>query len=337
MRPDLAPRSPGVTVLEFGTPLWLLGLPLAVLVPWLRRGSRVRFSSLGAVTYTRSFRVWAALASPLIGSLALMALTVALARPQLVDRERVVEREGIDIQIVLDTSGSMEAEDFVVGGRAASRLDVSKTVIAQFVEGRPDDRVGLVIFGEEAFTQVPLTLDHDALASMLSQVDIGMAGSRSTAIGDAIAVGGKRLKELNAESRVMILLTDGHNNAGKVDPIVAAKAADTLGVRIYTIGVGSKDGGGQGGLLGLFTRRRSDLDEPTLRAIAEQTDARYFRASDTRALQEVYATIDALEKTTAEARVYVHREEKFQPAAILGLILLLCSTLLGETWLRRLP
>ena len=324
-------------MLEFATPLWLLGLPLALIVPWLRPGARVRFSSLGAVSYVRSFRVWAALFAPVLSSLALVALTVALARPQLVERERVVEREGIDIQIVLDTSGSMEAEDFVVAGRAASRLEVSKAVIEQFVEGRPDDRVGLVIFGEEAFTQVPLTLDHDALAGMLRQVDIGMAGSRSTAIGDAIAVAGKRLKELEAESRVMILLTDGHNNAGKVEPIVAAKAADTLGVRIYTIGVGSKDGGGRGGLLGLFKRRGSDLDEPTLRAIADQTDARYFRASDTRALQEVYATIDALEKTTAEANVFVHREEKFQPAAILGLILLLCSSLLGETWLRRLP
>lgn len=324
-------------MLEFATPLWLLAVPLAIIVPWLRRGARIQFSSLSSVQHQRSLRVWFALCSPLLASLALTALAVALARPQMVERERVIEREGIDIQIVLDTSGSMEAEDFVIGGRAASRLQVSKSVIAQFVEGRPDDRVGLVIFGEEAFTQVPLTLDHQALTSMLQQVDIGMAGSRSTAIGDAIAVAGKRLKELEAESRVMILLTDGHNNAGKVDPIVASKAAETLGVRIYTIGVGSKDGGGRGGLLGLFRTRRSDLDEPTLRKIAEQTDARYFRASDTRALQEVYATIDALEKTTAEARVYVNRDERFQPAALLGLALLLLSTLLGETWLRRLP
>ena len=324
-------------MLEFATPLWLLVVPLALILPWLRRGTRIQFSSLSAVKHRRSMKVWFALCSPVLASLALTALTVALARPQMVERERVIEREGIDIQIVLDTSGSMEAEDFVIGGRAASRLAVSKAVIAQFVEGRPDDRVGLVIFGEEAFTQVPLTLDHQALTGMLQQVDIGMAGSRSTAIGDAIAVAGKRLKELEAESRVMILLTDGHNNAGKVDPIVASKAADTLGVRIYTIGVGSKDGGGRGGLLGLFRTRRSDLDEPTLRKIAEQTDARYFRASDTRALQEVYATIDALEKTTAEARVYVNRDERFQPAALLGLALLLLSTLLGETWLRRLP
>lgn len=324
-------------MLEFATPLWFLGLPLALVLPWLRRGQRMHFSALASVRHHRSARARMAVLTPLLASLAMIALTVALARPQIVERERVIEREGIDIQIVLDTSGSMEAEDFVIAGRAASRLEVSKAVIAQFVEGRPDDRVGLVIFGEEAFTQVPLTLDHGALTNMLQQVDIGMAGSRSTAIGDAIAVAGKRLKELDAESRVMILLTDGHNNAGKVDPTVAAKAADTLGVRIYTIGVGSKDGAKGGGLLGLFRSRRSDLDEPTLRAIAEQTDARYFRASDTRALQEVYATIDALEKTTAESRVYVQRQEKFQFPAILGLMLLMLSTLLGETWLRRLP
>jgi len=264
-------------------------------------------------------------------------LTLALARPQVVDRERVVEREGIDIQIVLDTSGSMEAEDFVVGGRSANRLKVSKAVIAKFIEGRPDDRVGLVLFGEEAFTQVPLTLDHASVVSMLGQVEIGMAGSQATAIGDAIAVAGRPLKELAAESRVMILLTDGHNNAGKVDPIVAAKAADALGVRIYTIGVGSKDGGGRGGLLGLFRRQGSDLDEPMLRDIASQTQARYFRAADTEALKEVYATIDALEKSTAESSIFVHREERFQPFALFGLLMLLFSTVASETVVRRIP
>ena len=249
----------------------------------------------------------------------------------------MLEREGIDIQIVLDTSGSMEAEDFVIGGRSANRLTVSKAVIAQFIEGRPDDRVGLVLFGEEAFTQVPLTLDHAAVASMLSEVDIGMAGSRATAIGDAIAIAGRPLKALDAESRVMILLTDGHNNAGRVDPLVAAKAADALGIRIYTIGVGSKEGARGGGLLGLFRSRRSELDEPMLRDIAAQTDARYFRAADTEALKEVYATIDALEKTTAEATVFVHREERFQLAAVWGLVFLVLSTLLGETTWRQLP
>ena len=324
-------------MLELANPWWLLGLPLAALVPFLRRGRPVKLASLSAITHSRSLRYWMGYLPPVLAAIGLMALTVALSRPQLVDRERILEREGIDIQIVLDTSGSMEAEDFIIGGRAANRLVVSKAVIAQFIEGRPDDRIGLVIFGEEAFTQVPLTLDHAAVISMLSQVEIGMAGSRATAIGDAIAVAGRPLKDLAAESRVMILLTDGHSNAGRVDPLVAAKAADSLGVRIYTIGVGSKDGGGSGGLLGLFRRRRSDLDEPMLRNIAAQTDARYFRAADTAALAEVYATIDALEKTTAETKIYVHREERFAPWAVFGLVLLLLCTVLAETTLRRLP
>ena len=135
----------------------------------------------------------------------------------------------------------------------------------------------------------------------------------------------------------MILLTDGKSNAGRVDPLVSAKAADALGVRIYTIGVGTRDGGGRGGLLGMFSRTGSDLDEPMLRSIAAQTDGRYFRATDTRALENVYATIDALEKTTAEATEYVHREERFQMAAWFGLLFLLMYAGLNETVLRRLP
>lgn len=324
-------------MIELGSPWWLLAIPVALWVPWLRRGARVRFSSFAAVQVAKSPRYWLSYSPSLMASVGMFFLTLALARPQVVDRERVVEREGIDIQIVLDTSGSMEAEDFVVGGRSANRLKVSKAVIAKFIEGRPDDRVGLVLFGEEAFTQVPLTLDHASVVSMLGQVEIGMAGSQATAIGDAIAVAGRPLKELAAESRVMILLTDGHNNAGKVDPIVAAKAADALGVRIYTIGVGSKDGGGRGGLLGLFRRQGSDLDEPMLRDIASQTQARYFRAADTEALKEVYATIDALEKSTAESSIFVHREERFQPFALFGLLMLLFSTVASETVVRRIP
>jgi len=324
-------------MLELGSPWWLLGIPLALIVPWLKRGARVRFSSFAAVQVSRGFRYWMGHTPSLLASIGLFFLTIALARPQLVDRERIVEREGIDIQIVLDTSGSMEAEDFVIGGRSANRLEVSKAVIAKFIDGRPDDRVGLVLFGEEAFTQVPLTLDHRSVIQMLGQVEIGMAGSRATAIGDAIAVAGRPLKELEAESRVMILLTDGHNNAGRVDPLNAAKAADSLGVRIYTIGVGSKDGGGRGGLLGLFRRQGSDLDEPMLRNIAAQTEARYFRAADTKALKEVYDTIDALEKTTAESSIFVHREERFQPFALMGLFCLIVSTIVGETVFRRLP
>ncbi len=321
-------------MLEWAAPLWFLALPIALAVPWLSRGPRVRFSSLDSVRTRLTVRVVLAWLPSLLASLGLLLFVIGLARPQLVDRQRVVEREGIDIMLVLDTSGSMEAEDFTLGGRTASRLTVAKEVVAQFIQGRPDDRIGLVVFGEEAFTQVPLTLDHNALIDFLRQVEIGMAGNKQTAIGDAIAVGGRRLKELASESRVMILLTDGRNNAGMVEPLSAAEASRSLGIRIHTIGVGSK---GRRGLLGLFAGRSNDLDEQTLRTIAETTDAQYFRATDTRGLQQVYATIDQLEKTTAEAKEFVHRDEVYKPWVWSGLCLMLLHLLLGETVLRRLP
>lgn len=322
-------------MLEWASPLWFLALPVALIGPWLVRGPRVRLSALGHMRTKHTARWLLSWLPPAAASMGLILLTIGLARPQMVDRERVVESEGIDILLVLDTSGSMEAEDFHMGSRAANRLEVAKEVVARFIEGRKDDRVGLVVFGEEAFTQVPLTLDHDALVDFLRQVEIGMAGARQTAIGDAIAVGGKRLKELDAESRVMILLTDGRSNAGSVEPLEAAEAARSLGIRIYTVGVGSRDGGG---LLGLFSgRRRGELDEATLRAIAKKTGAQYFRAADAEALQEVYRTIDKLEKTTAESREFVRRDEIFQPWVWSGLFFIFIHLLLGETVLRRLP
>lgn len=320
-------------MLEWQNPLWLLLLPFTVLLPLLSRQPRLLWPSILAIRQRPGARVLLAPLPRLLAAVGLSLLVVALARPQQVDRQRVVEREGIDIVLVLDTSGSMEAQDFKLGGRSVNRLDVAKEVIARFVDGRDDDRVGLVVFGQEAFTQVPLTLDHDAMVGFLAQVQIGMAGERSTAIGDAIAVGARRLKDLDAKSKVMILLTDGRSNSGQLDPIQAAEAAAALGIRVYTIGVG---GGGGAGVMGMF-RGRSDLDERTLQAIATLTDAQYFRASDTDALAKVYATIDELEKTTAEAKELVHRDERFGLPAALGLLSLLLHLLLGETWLRRLP
>lgn len=324
-------------MIEWAAPLWFLALPLAVLAPWLSRNPRLAVSSLALVRARLSLRVMLAWTPKLFGSLGLIMLVVALARPQHVERNTVVEHEGIDILLVLDTSGSMEAEDYRLGGRDASRLEVAKEVIATFVEGRPNDRVGLVVFGEEAFTQVPLTTDHDALVAFLRLVRLGMAGQRATAIGDAIAVAGKRLSELDAPSKVVILLTDGRSNAGQVAPLQAAEAAKALGVKVYTIGVGSADGGGGGGLFGMFRSGGNELDERTLQQIANTTSARYFRAGDTEALQEVYATIDQLETSTAEVEELIRREERFRPWAVAGLVFLLLQLLLGETVFRRLP
>lgn len=321
-------------MLEWASPLWFLALPLALAAPWIGRSPSLAWPSLAT---TRARHTWRTLLAPLprvLASIALGLLVVALARPQRVDRETVVESEGIDIMLALDTSGSMEQADYTLDGRRANRLTVAKEVIGRFVEGRPYDRVGLVVFGEQAFTQVPLTLDHEALVGFLSQVELGMAGERATAVGDGLAVSTKRLKELEAPSKVVVLVTDGRNNAGQITPLQAAQAAKALGVRVYTIGVGSEDSGG--GFGGLF-RGRSDLDERSLQAIAATTGGRYFRAANTRALEEVYATIDELEKTTAEVKEFVFREERYKPWLIWGLCLLLLQAVLGETVLRRLP
>jgi len=321
-------------MIELHSPLWLLALPLC-LAPLLRRRGRAPVASLAALVDRWTLRLLLAPLPELLLSAALVCMVLALARPQEISRTRTVNREGVDILLVLDTSGSMEAEDFQLEGRRVNRLEAAKHTIARFAEGRPDDRVGLVVFGEEAFTQIPLTTDHRALPGFLRQVQLGMAGERGTAIGDAIAVASQRLKALTAPEKIMILLTDGRSNAGQVAPLAAAEAAAALGVRVYTIGVGG--GGGGRGILGMFGGGGSDLDERTLRAIAERTGARYFRADDTDALREVYATIDALEKSPAEVEEVVNAEERHHPFTFAALCLLGLSLLLSETALRRLP
>jgi Ca-activated chloride channel family protein len=322
-------------MIEWASPWWFLALPVALAAPWLSARPAVAFSALSLLAPRRTLRLALAGLPGLLSSIGLALLVVALARPQLVDRERVIETEGLDIFLVLDTSGSMEIEDYTLSGSRASRLAVAREVIADFVEGRPDDRVGLVVFGEEALAAMPLTLDHSGMAAYVRQIPIGMAGRRATVVGDAIAIAAQNLVELEAESRLMILVTDGRSNAGQVDPLDAAAAAAALGIRIYTVGIGAE--GEQGGLFGMFASRGSDLDEESLSRIAELTGGKYFRAETSRALRQVYDTIDALEKTTAESVVYVHTEERFTPWLLGGVCLLLLSTLLGETWLRRLP
>jgi Ca-activated chloride channel family protein len=228
----------------------------------------------------------------------------------------------------------MEAPDFRAGGRRVTRLAVAKRVVADFVEGRPHDRIGLVVFGEEAFTQVPLTLDHAALLSFLESIQIGMAGANQTALGHAIAVSTLQLAALEAQAKVVILLTDGRNTVVPLEPVHAAQAANALGVRIHTIGVGAEGGGG-GGFFSLG--RQEEVDTETLQAIADATGGQSFRATDTRALLQIYDIIDGLETTTAEVTEMVHREELFRLALVPGLFLLALQLLLGQTALRRLP
>ena len=316
--------------MTLGTPLWLLALPLAA-APLLGAGRRMPFPSLAAMQRGRSIRLRLSPLPRLLSSLSILCIVFALARPQDEHRMQVSERDGIDIMLLVDASGSMEAEDYSLGGREVSRMDVSKAVIGSFVEARPNDRIGVVVFGEEAFTQVPLTLDHSGMQPFIRQIEIGLAGAKATAIGNAIAVGGKRLRDLPAPSKVMILLTDGQSNAG-IDPGIAAEAVAQHGIRVYTIGIGAE----KSSFFGLV-QGRSDLDEGSLKGIAGLTGGAYFRAKDTETLRSVYQEIDSLEPTTAEFREYVLREERYLPWALSGLLLLLFGAFLGETWLRRLP
>jgi Ca-activated chloride channel family protein len=322
----------GLQGVDWGSPaaLWLL-LPVLWLPMqrFLTGSNRLAVARSGRSRPTA--RLLVAWVPGVFRTAALALLVIALARPQVTHREVVVESNGLDIMLAIDTSGSMRAEDFVVHGRATNRLEVAKGVIAEFVKAREYDRVGLVVFGEEAFTQIPLTLDHDTLVDVLETVEIGIAGSRGTAVGTAIAVSAKRLKQLEAPERVLILVTDGRSNAGRLSPMEAAEIARALRIRIYTIGVGA---GGGGGLLRLSTE---GVDEATLTAVAETTGGRFFRATDTTSLQSVYATIDELETSPAKVKELVEHEELYRRALIPSVVLLAMHLLLAATWLRRGP
>jgi Ca-activated chloride channel family protein len=234
--------------------------------------------------------------------LVLSLLIVALARPQRVDQLGRKSTEGLDIMLVLDTSNSMLAMDFVLDGKQQNRLQVVKRVVENFIQKRTDDRIGLVIFGSQAYTQAPLTMDHQVLHEFLKPVNIGMAGPE-TAIGDSLAIAVKRLKDLEAKSKVVILLTDGSNTAGDMDPKEAARIAKTLGVKVYTIGVGSNEPVPfpVRGFWGVEYRSQIiKMDVELMQFIAETTGGRFFTASDTETLQKIYDTIDQLEKTKKE-------------------------------------
>lgn len=319
---------------EFGSP-WAFLLLIPVLLLPLQRGvsgrNALAVPGLAHVRHGFSLRRLVWWAPGVLQVVGLALLVVALARPRLVRRSVSVESEGLDIMLVLDTSGSMREEDLTSQGMPANRLQVAKGVMAEFIAGRPHDRIGLVVFGEEAFTQVPLTLDHQSLRSSLRSVEIGVAGSRGTAIGSAIAVSGKRLKDLEAPERIMILLTDGQNNAGRIDPMQAAEAAAALGIRVYTIGVGQRRSGALSMLM------NDGIDERGLTAVAEATGGQYFRATDARSLQRIYDTIDELEPSTAEVREIVDYVENFRRWLVPGLALLGLQLLLAQTWLRRGP
>lgn len=324
-------------MLEWASPLWFVALPLALLpLAAVMRPWALRFSALDEMTEAPSVRRWLRGVPVVLQVLVIGLIVGALARPQRVVRETERESEGVDILLAIDTSGSMDAPDMATAGGSLTRLEAGKTVMAAFVEARSNDRIGLVVFGQEAFTQVPLTLDHVGLVDFIGQLQIGMAGKSATAVGDAIAVSARRLKELVAPSKVVILVTDGKSNAGQIDPLQAAQAAAALSVRVYTIGVGST-GGAAGGFMGMFSTGGADVDEPTLRAIAATTGGEYFRAADASSLAAVYARIDELEPSTAKVKEYFHRDELYGSLLLPALVLWAVEMALSAGLLRRLP
>jgi len=306
-----------------------------------RRTAAVRFPTLGVVRHIpiAGRRRWHWVV-PALRVLALVLLVAALARPQRGRAESRYTGEGIDIMLAVDISGSMLAEDFTVGERRSNRLEAVKNVVRQFVEGRPNDRVGLVLFGARAYTQSPLTLDHGWLLGNLDRAQIGMIED-GTAIGSALATAANRLRESDGKSKVLVLLTDGQSNAGKVSPSTAADAVKALGIKTYTIGAGTR------GLAPypardpfgnvVYQRVPVDIDEKTLQEIAQKTGGQYFRATDTASLQAIYAEIDRMERSEFSAPRYLDYDELYPWLVIPALLLLGTELGLGHTVLRKLP
>jgi Ca-activated chloride channel family protein len=329
--------------LRFENPEWLLLLLLLPLLLYFyilqgrRRQGSVQFSDL-CVLNQLGPTLWTRLRHFLIvfKLLGLACLVMAMARPQAGREKRELSAEGIDIMLTLDVSSSMELDD--LGER--SRLEVAKEVVADFVAGRYSDRIGMVVFAGESFTQCPLTLDYDVLRSFLQGVQIADESWDGTAIGMALVNATNRLRESEGRSQVIILLTDGVNNAGEIEPLTAADVAQAVGVRIYTIGVGS-DGSIRRPVRGVFGTRyqtvQVEIDEETLREVATRTGGQYFRATSEEKLEQIYREIGELEATEIKSEVRVEYSERYAYFLWSGLVLLLVEILLANTRFRRLP
>ncbi len=332
--------------MTFAYPYFLLLLLLLPVAAWLkgRRGQPPAFvySSVqllrGVLDISRSS---AGRFSAALRWLALVLFIIALSQPRLTKSETRVTASGVDIVVAFDLSGSMAAEDFEIRGQRVNRLTMAREVLKRFIEKRPNDRIGLVVFATEAYTATPLTLDHDFLLQNLDRLELGTIPANQTAIGSALATAVNRLREVRSKSKIVILMTDGVNNAGKIAPLTAAEAAQALGVKVYTIGVGTQ---GQAPVptVDLFGRRvyqmqPVEIDEETLQEIARRTDGKYYRADNAARFEAIYAEIDKLEKTEADVKKYAQHQELFGWFITPGLALLLLEVLLLHTIWRRLP
>lgn len=333
--------------MTFNSKLFLLFLLLLpVLVYFYRKRTfttSIKFSdihNLKRLKPSRMFRLRSVLI--IVRCMALGLLIIGLARPQQGIENTKITTEGIDIMLAIDVSGSMRAQDFTINGQRTDRLAVVKQVVHDFIHRRINDRIGTIIFARYAYMQCPLTLDYGVLLQFLDTAKIVEDQNEDgTAIGSAIATGVKRLKDSKAKSRILILLTDGRNNIFDIDPMTAAQIAKSYNIKIYTIGVGTygevpypmQD------LLGreVLQPVRIDIDEDSLREIARDTGGRYFRATDTKSLQDIYREIDKMEKTETHSNVYMEYREAFRYFVIPGFLLVLVEVILANTRFRKIP
>jgi Ca-activated chloride channel family protein len=331
-----------LTNYQFEDPWFLI---LLILVPVLlvkylktaqKQGSELGLPGIESDQVRRNWKIWLKILQPYFTCIALALMIIALARPQEIEKEEEIKAEGIDIFLTMDLSISMLAKDF-----EPNRLEASKQVALEFIEKRSFDRIGLSIFSGDAFTQCPLTSDHRVLKEFVQDLNVFMFESTGTAIGMGLSSALNRLKDSQAKSKVVILLTDGKNNAGYINPELAASLAKELGIRVYTIGVGT-----EGEALGPINIDRNnnirmgmtrvEIDEKLLRDIAATTGGRYFRATNLESLQAVYDNINKMEKTVMEVTVIKHKSDHFRPFLLIGLGIILLFLILDLSLLRSI-
>jgi Ca-activated chloride channel family protein len=333
--------------MTFAHPFVLLCLLLLPALAWLKgrwgQSASFLYSSVDLVRPVSGLKIsWPGRILAALRWLAVAVFIVALAQPRLVRGETQIKASGVDIVVAIDLSGSMASLDFEENGSRVNRIDMARKVLSKFIDGRPNDRIGLVAFAAAAFIAAPLTLDHDFLQTQLDRLQLGVITEDRTAIGSALMAGVNRLRDLQSKSKIVILMTDGENNSGKVAPLTAAEVAQTLGVKVYTIGIGlrgmapmpvGKDRYGQ-----VVTQMMpADVDEDTLQKIADKTGGKYYRADSADTMRKIYAEIDSLEKTDVEVKKYEHFDELYRPVALGGLTLFLLEIILSQTVWRKLP
>ena len=319
--------------------LFLIFIPIIAWYVWQQKSEQATLKVPATKVFFKigqSYKSWLRHLNFAILLLSIACMIFALARPQTTDKWSKSDTEGIDIMLSLDVSGSMLAADF-----KPNRVEAAKDVAAQFINGRQNDNIGLVIFAKESYTMCPMTTDHAVLSNLLKDVNTDLIDGNATAIGNGLATAVNRIKDGAAKSKVIILLTDGTNNAGDIMPVTAAEIAKTFGVRVYTIGVGTIGTAPFPAVTPygktVYQDMKVDIDEKTLTEIAQATGGKYFRATDKNKLKGIFDEIDSMEKTKISTREYSKKQEEYLPFALLAFIFLFAYIIIRNTLLRTIP